>query len=336
MTAALWQRREGEAVRCLLCPHGCLLLRGEVGKCRVREHREDVGLVSLNYGKISSVAVDPIEKKPLYHWNPGSQILSIGTVGCSMDCPFCQNWTIASWDRAVPLRRVTSEDVVAMAKEARTEGVAFTYNEPLVWYEFVLESSKILKKEGFHPVLVTNGMILPGPLEELLPFISAANVDLKAFTPEAYRLMGGNLPTVQNTITAMIRDGVHVEVTFLLVPGINDDRESFEKMIKWLASLDPVPPLHISRYHPCRNWNAPSTPLSLMEEFFTRAQKALPYVYPGNTGDDTRTICQSCGEVLVTRGAYSVRVGNLDAGGKCGRCGTQSPIKFTKNLEENF
>lgn len=333
MKTAMWQRREGDALRCLLCPHSCLLQRGQVGKCRVREHVEGVGLVSLNYGKISALATDPIEKKPLYHWNPGTEILSVGTVGCSMDCPFCQNWAIAGWEKDIPLRSIEPKDLAVLAKDARTEGVAFTYNEPLVWYEFVLESSEILKKEGLHPVLVTNGMILPDPLEELLPFISAANVDLKAFTPGAYRLLGGNLGAVKNTIAAMTGRGIPLEVTFLLVPGINDDREAFEEMLKWLASLDPTPVLHISRYHPCRNWDAPSTPLSLMEEFCALAKKALPFVYPGNTGDEAITRCQSCGEALVTRKGYSIVVKNLDIEGRCEVCGGQSPIIFTKNTK---
>ena len=284
----------------------------------------------MNYGKISSAAVDPIEKKPLYHWNPGTSILSLGTVGCSMDCPFCQNWRIAGWDPALSLASMDPEDVVRSAAKMESRAVAFTYNEPFVWFEFLLDASRALRKAGLSTVLVSNGMVLPEPLGELLPFVSAANIDLKAFTPEAYRFLGGNLEAVKNTIRTLITGGVHVEVTFLLVPGINDDREAFGRMVQWLASLDPRPVLHISRYFPARKWTVPPTPKEMVDEYCALARKGLPWVYPGNTGERTETRCPSCGGLLIARREYSIIENNLDSHGRCAACGTQSQIFITE------
>jgi pyruvate formate lyase activating enzyme len=286
--------------------------------------------VTLNYGRVASAAVDPVEKKPLYHWNPGTSILSLGTVGCSMDCPFCQNWLMAGWDSGVSFSSMEPEDVVLMAEKTGSRSVAFTYNEPFVWFEFILDASRALRKEGMAVVLVSNGMVLPEPLCTLLPFISAVNVDLKAFSPEAYHFLGGDLTVVQNTLRTLISGGIHVEVTFLLVPGINDDKQAFGRMVHWLASLEPQPVLHVSRYFPNRKWPAPSTPRELVEEYCFIARQTLPYVYSGNTGDQSETRCLSCGAVLLYRRGYSVTGCNLDTLGRCAVCGAQSPIIITE------
>jgi len=327
---ALWWRREQESIRCLLCPHCCLLAPGETGKCRARRHERGRGLITLNYGRISSAAVDPIEKKPLYHWNPGTAILSLGTVGCSMDCPFCQNWRIAGWDPALSLASMEPEGVVALGAKTESRAVAFTYNEPLVWFEFLLDASRALREAGKSTVIVSNGMILPEPLGELLPFLSAANIDLKAFTPEAYGVLGGNLEAVKNTIRTLITGGVHVEVTFLLVPGINDDREAFGCMVQWLASLEPRPVLHVSRYFPARKWTVPPPSKEMVREYCTLARKELPWVYSGNTGERSETRCLSCGGLLLARREYSIIENNLDPSGRCVACGTRSQIIITE------
>lgn len=328
--SALWWRREQERIRCLLCPHRCLLAPGETGKCRARRHDEGSGLVTLNFGRISSAAVDPIEKKPLYHWNPGTSILSLGTVGCSMDCPFCQNWRIAGWDADLSLPSMKPEDVVISAVNTKSRAVAFTYNEPFVWFEFLLEASRALREAELFTVLVSNGMILPEPLGELLPFVSAANIDLKAFTPEAYRFLGGNLEAVKNTIRTLITGDVHVEVTFLLVPGINDDKEAFGRMVQWLSSIEPQPVLHVSRYFPSRKWSAPPPSKEMVGEYCALARKDLPWVYPGNTGERSETRCLSCGGLLLSRREYSILENNLDSQGRCRACGLKSQIIITE------
>lgn len=330
---ALWQKREGEKIRCLLCPRGCLLAPGGTGVCRVRRHEPGRGIIPLNYGLVSSVALDPVEKKTLYHWNPGTSILSMGTVGCTMDCPFCQNWAIACWEPNIALTRISPDDLPAMAAKFDVSSVAFTYNEPFAWYEFVLDGSRTLRKAGLLPVVVTNGQLNPGPLEEIAPLLAAANIDLKAFTPEAYQFMGGNLEAAKNTIKTLIERGVHSEVTFLLVPGINDDRSAFKTMIMWLASLDPVPVLHISRYFPNRRWTAPPTPQGMMDEFMAIAAENLPRVYPGNTGSNSDTKCLRCGSVLVSRNNRRSRVQGMDSRGACLSCGAPSDIVITRGLE---
>ncbi len=323
---ASWWSFEGGNVRCGLCPHECVISPGATGRCRVRKHERTSGLVALNYGLVSSAAVDPIEKKPLYHWRPGSSILSFGSVGCSMDCPFCQNWQIAEWMPSADTAEITADTPLTLCKNAGCTSAAFTYNEPFTWYEFVLDASRVLRENSIAVVLVTNGMISPGPLADIAPLVSAANIDLKAFTPEAYRKLGGNLEAVKNTISTMIHSGIHVEITFLLVPGINDEKGTFEQMTGWMAGLVPQPVLHISRYFPNRRWERPPTGLRLMEEFAEIALEKLPYVYKGNTGEESRTVCRGCGKILIRRKEYVILENTIDREGRCTSCGMKSPV----------
>lgn len=323
---ARWWSFEGESVRCALCPHACLLPPGETGRCGVRIHVNDRGLISANYGMLASLAVDPVEKKPLYHWKPGTSILSLGSVGCSMRCPFCQNWTLAECSPSVSLREITPEAPAAMAKRHGASSAAFTYNEPLTWLEFILDSCRYLAESRIPVVLVSNGMINGTPLRELIPYLSAANIDIKAFTSEAYRFMGGELEAVKNTIKSLSEAGTHVEVTFLLVPGINDDEAAFREMALWLSSLDPIPVLHISRYFPNRKWTEGATPMVRLVEFVRVASEFLPWVYPGNVDDDSFTKCPSCGKTLIRRHRYSIIENNIDNEGRCSFCSSRTPI----------
>ena len=323
---ASWWRQEGEKVRCLLCPHGCLIDPEHTGICAVRLNEADRGLVSLNYGLVSAAAVDPVEKKPLYHWKPGSAILSFGSIGCTMHCPFCQNWQIARCESSHGLTPADPDTPLRIAREKGLSSVAFTYNEPVVWFEFMTESAAILGKEEISVVLVSNGLINPGPLGELTPLLSAANIDLKAFTDRAYRLMGGFLEPVKNTIRTLFDAGVHLEVTFLLVPGINDSKEDFRRMVGWLSSLSPRLVLHISRYFPCHRWTEPAPSMELLREYRKIARGQLTYVYEGNTGESAVTECSSCGAPLVERRDYRVVRPFLSSSGKCLRCGEPAPI----------
>ncbi len=325
-----WQIKEGGKIRCLVCPHKCLLAPGGRGVCRARKHEPGRGIVPLNYGLLSAAAVDPVEKKPLYHWNPGTSILSLGSVGCNMNCPFCQNWSIAGWETKAPLSAVDPGQVAAMARKYDVSFVAFTYNEPLIWYEFLLDAARLLKKEDLLPVIVSNGQINPGPLAEVVPLIEAANIDLKAFTSEAYEFLGGSFEATKNTIRTLTEGGVHVETTFLLVPGINDDRDAFEAMIKWLASLSPVPVLHISRYFPNRRWTAPATPVALMNEFMGMAKASLPRVYLGNMSEESITECLSCGSVLIRRQNYGTKISGMTPLGQCSVCGAPADIALSE------
>ncbi|MDR9770876.1 AmmeMemoRadiSam system radical SAM enzyme [Acetomicrobium sp.] len=257
MKALYWHWEDGN-VKCELCPHNCLVPSGKRGFCRVREHVPGEGLVAVTYGLFSSVASDPVEKKPLYHFLPGDNVLSLGSVGCNMSCPFCQNWHISTWVPQVEMSRIDVNDLLSLVKRYRSKAVAFTYNEPLISYEYLLNSAPVLEKEGIKVVLVTNGLINSSPLSELVPHISAANVDLKTFDESTYKKLGGDLRTVQNTLKTLIGSGVHIEITHLLVTGINDNLAEFEEMCTWISkTLGELIPLHISRYFPVYKWTKP-------------------------------------------------------------------------------
>ena len=270
---------------CELCPHHCALSEGQTGFCRARRN---VGgrIHSLNYGKISSLALDPIEKKPLARFHPGSYILSVGSFGCNLRCPFCQNYEISQADERFPVREISPEAMVELAVGLSREapgnlGVAFTYNEPLIGYEYVLDTAKLLREEGLLVVLVTNGMIEEEPLRRLLPYVDAMNIDLKAFREEFYDWVKGDFRAVQRTISLAAK-ACHVEVTTLAVPGKNDSLEDMDAEAAWLASLDPDIPLHISRYFPRWQMEDPATGIGRIHELCHVAKRYLNYVYTGN------------------------------------------------------
>ncbi len=245
------------------------------------------GLVSLNYGLFTAIAVDPIEKKPLYHYYPGSYILSLGSFGCNLNCPFCQNWEIARAKRAA-VSELAPDDVVALAQKAGKEmgsiGVAFTYNEPLMSIEFLLDTLPKIQAVGQKTVLVTNGMINPDPWGKLLPFVDAVNLDVKGFAPGFYReMVGGKLSTVLESAKLLLAAGIHLELTCLLIPGINDDLAEIEKLVDWIASeLGAEVPTHFSRYFPSYRMNNPPTSLQRLKEAVDLGREQLRYVYAGN------------------------------------------------------
>ena len=287
MEARWWRREDGEtngAVSCGLCFRGCRLAEGAAGACGVRFNRGGV-LVSPWLGRFPARAVDPIEKKPLAHWRPGSRIYSLGGVGCTMDCPFCQNHHIARpgvcrAPEAVPA--LSPEDLVREVRALGLEAVALTYNEPTLQAEYVLAAAPLLREAGVATVLVTNGAMSREVAVELAPWVDAANVDLKAFTPEAYRRLGGDLETVKDNIAAWVRGGPHVELTCLVVPGISDDAGAFAAMVEWIAALSPGIPLHITRYFPARHYDAPPTDRRLLEALAAAARERLTRVHLGN------------------------------------------------------
>ena len=240
-----------EAV-CPVCPHHCLLAEGQTGRCRARKNREGK-IVSINYGKLTSLMLDPIEKKPLRRFFPGSRILSVGSFGCNLACPFCQNYEISMADSGqAHWQEVTPEALAGLAQEYQSYGnigVAFTYNEPLVGYEFVRDTARLVRERGMKNVLVTNGCAEPLVLEELLPYVDAMNIDLKGFTGEWYEKLGGDLETVKRFIARAAQD-CHVELTTLIVPGENDSEEEMDREARWIASLDWEIPLHVTRFFP--------------------------------------------------------------------------------------
>lgn len=271
---------------CPICPRRCHLNEGQPGFCRARACINGV-IVPINYGQITSIAMDPIEKKPLYHFFPGSRILSVGSFGCNLRCPFCQNYQISmAGANAVAHQYISPFELVELALKFAREplgnlGVAFTYNEPFISYEYVRDCAILLHQQGLKTVLVTNGHINQKPLQELLPLIDAMNIDLKGFTQDYYDYVGGNLACVKQTI-ATAYDKCHIEVTTLVVPTKNDSTTEMAEQARWLASLSPEIPLHISRYFPRYQSTIEMTSLEKMQELRDVAQKYLHHVHLGN------------------------------------------------------
>lgn len=278
-----WFKKDKDVVQCVLCPHNCVISPGNLGICRVRKN--DKGrLISINYGKCTAIALDPIEKKPLYDFHPGSYILSIGTFGCNLKCSFCQNWEIA---HGVEPKQcdIDAKTLTQLAKKHRSDGnigAAYTYSEPLMWYEFVLDASKEMHEDNLENVLVSNGYIEEEPLWELLPYIDAANIDVKAYNDKFYpKLCKGQLSPVKRTVELMA-DKCHVEITTLVIPGENDAVEEIEELAKWLSSLSPEIPLHLTRYFPNYQLDIPKTPMDTLKRAEEGARKYLNRVYLGN------------------------------------------------------
>lgn len=313
-----------QLVHCNLCPHKCAVREGAKGICGVREHRNG-RFETINYGEISSMGLDPIEKKPLYHYKPGSYILSVGTFGCNFNCGFCQNYRIS---KEMPeTKEVSPEELVTMAKRAEQEGnigIAFTYNEPSIWYEYVSETSKICHKNKLDTILVTNGYINHDPLKDILPYVDAMNIDLKAFNNDYYRkVCNGDLESVKATIE-LANDNCHIEITTLLVGGYNDDMKEIENLAKWIASLNPDIPLHISKYFPTYKFTAPSTKEESILRCVKNAKEYLHYVYAGNMRTDSNTYCYKCNTKLIDRSGYDVKI--LMETNKCPECGASINI----------
>ncbi len=274
-----------KSAECAVCKHHCRLTEGQLGRCRARKNEEG-RIVCANYGKITGLMPDPIEKKPLRRFFPGSRILSVGSFGCNLSCPFCQNHEISmAGPEEFQPKEMPPENLAALAKSWEDHGnigVAYTYNEPLVGYEFVRDTARLVRKLGMKNVLVTNGSASLWVLEELLPYIDAMNIDLKGFTEGYYRKLGGDLETVKDFIRRAAQ-GCHVELTTLIVPGENDSEARMEQEARWIASISPEIPLHVTRFFPqYRMENRRATEVSVVYRLRDIAGKYLKYVYTGN------------------------------------------------------
>jgi len=279
--ALYYEKLDNLRVKCHLCPYECLIANLSRGSCGVRINKDGV-LYTEVYGRMTGMALDPIEKKPLYHYHPGEYILSLGTKGCNFHCDFCQNWHIAQ-DLNAPTEAITSEEIVEKAKELGSFGIAYTYNEPFIWYEFVLDTAKLAHKSGLENVLVTNGFVNSAPLEEMLPYIDAMNIDLKSFDEDFYvKICKGRLKPVLEVIRRAVQS-CHVELTTLLIPTLNDSEEMIRREVNWIYdNVGAGVPLHFSRYFPCYKMTLPPTPVKTLEMAGRIAREKLKYVYLGN------------------------------------------------------
>jgi len=270
--------------------------------------------------------MDPIEKKPLYHFYPGTMVLSLGTIGCNFTCVFCQNWTISQANiKDVQVEELSPEKAIQLVLQNNSPGVCYTYSEPLIWYEYILDTAKLAKKNNLKNILVTNGFINREPLIKLLPFIDAMNIDLKSFRNSFYqKYCKGSLSPILNTIE-LSKEYCHVEITNLIIPGLNDSEEEIKEMVDWISSLSKDIPLHFSRYFPCYKMNISATPISTLCKARDIAQKKLKYVYVGNIWDEeaNATYCDNCKKLLIKRTGYNIVNLGLDKNGKCKYCGTK-------------
>lgn len=280
--------------------------------------------------------MDPIEKKPLYHYRPGTEILSVGFVGCNFRCPFCQNWEI-SQTTEVPLRELPPEKLILEAQRRGSSAIAFTYSESLVHIEYLLEAMALSHQVGIANVLVTNGGVLHEPAQRVLALTDAANVDIKAFSAQTYRhTLGGDLQTVLDFVERSYHQGVHVEITTLVVPGLNDNDGEINALIDFIAHLSPAIPWHLSAYRPAYRYDAPPTSVSSLKHLESLAQNRLQYVYIGNVaGEGNLTLCPDCGAPLVLRHGYRIDTSGLalkTQGQKkayfCAHCGKPAPIVY--------
>lgn len=311
---------------CRLCPHLCKIDEGKRGICGVRKNTgEKIEL--LTYGVISGYSLDPVEKKPLYHFFPGHNILSIGSYGCNMKCDFCQNYSISQTIPESLIPKATPEKIVKDALSAeRNIGIAFTYNEPVIWFEFMRDTAIAAKNSGLYTVMVSNGYVNREPLNEITGFIDAFNIDLKAFNNNFYRkLTGSEIEPVKNGLKQIAKSGKHLEITTLIIPGQNDNEKEMTLQAEWIAGeLGKSVPLHLSRYFPMHRRNDPATDQEILERLSGVALKYLSNVYLGNTPSSTgqNTFCPECGTLVTERSGYVTRLLSLDNEGKCTRCGT--------------
>jgi pyruvate formate lyase activating enzyme len=331
MKLAKYWVKEDNKVRCNLCYQNCLISEGKRGFCGVRENRNGK-LFTLVYGKDVSANVDPIEKKPLYHFYPGSRALSLATVGCNFRCDFCQNFEISqAKPEEIPSMDLSPEKIVELALERNCQGIAYTYTEPTIFFEYTLDTAKIAKKKGLYNVYVTNGYIQEEPLKEISPYLNAANIDLKGFTKDFYsKVCKAKLENVLKCIKNYHKLGIWIELTNLIVPGGNDETEDIRKLCKWVKDNVGVDvPLHFSRFFPYYKMkDVPPTEIKVLEEAYKIAKEMrLKYVYVGNVATEkgNQTNCWKCGHLLIKRSGYGI-VENKVKNNKCPNCGAKIDV----------
>lgn len=319
--------KDKQAVQCHLCPNNCMIMQGKRGSCGVRENHDGT-LYSMVYGKLVAASTDPIEKKPLFHFMPNTNTLSIATSGCNLHCMWCQNWDISQIDHnEAHSYDMTPEGVVKKALKEKCQSISYTYVEPAIFYEFVLDVAELARKKGLKNVLVSNGYLNPEPIKKLYRHIDAVNIDLKGFTEEFYRkYCSARLKPVLDAIIQIKEMGIWLELTTLIIPGKNDDMQLIKKMCLWIKdNVGTDVPLHFSRFHPAyKMQNVKPTPLATLEQAYKIAkQTGIKHVYIGNVREEEKehTICPKCSETLIKRSAFFHVYENKLSQGKCPGCG---------------
>ncbi|KAA0006818.1 MAG: AmmeMemoRadiSam system radical SAM enzyme [Thermoplasmata archaeon] len=327
--AKFWEKKNN-VVRCRLCPHNCIIREGKRGVCKVRENRNGK-LYTLVYASCSSANVDPIEKKPLFHFYPGSLVYSLSTVGCNLKCLHCQNYAISQiTPEEAFLIELPPEKAVGEALKT-SDGIAFTYNEPTIWWEYAYDTSKLAKKHGLYTVFVTNGYINEEPLKEIAPYLDAANVDIKSMDDEFYRrITRARLQPVLQAAKLYKELGIHLEMTYLIIPTKNDAEWQIKKFIEWvLNEFGDEQVVHFTAFYPTyKMMHIPPTPLKTLVKAYEMAkQHGLKYVYLGNVphGEYENTYCPKCGNLLIERHGFHARIVGLK-NGKCSKCGAKIPV----------
>ena len=325
--AMLYEKLGDGKAHCYLCSHHCKISPGKFGICGVRQNK-DGKLYTLVYGDVIASHIDPIEKKPLYHFFPGSFSYSIATIGCNFKCSFCQNWQISQVskrDNSISGDNVKPEDIVAQAKRNGSKSISYTYTEPTIFFEYAYDVARFAKKEGIYNNFVTNGYMTKEALEAIKPYLDAANIDLKAFSEDFYtRFCKAHLEPVLDSIRLMKKMGMWVEITTLLIPGHNDSDTQLKAIAEFIASIDKGMPWHISKFHPDYKYlNAQPTPIEALKIAKKIGMDAgLRYIYLGNVLEGNDTYCYNCKSVLVKRIVFDVVQNNIKDG-KCPKCGAE-------------
>lgn len=323
---ALFWNTLGTEIRCTLCPHYCEIDEGGYGKCKVRQNRNGF-LFAQSYGLISALGIDPVEKKPLFHFHPGSKTLSFGSFGCNLSCSFCQNFQI-SQNKPEKTTFFKPDDALYFALEKNIKLISYTYNEPVVNYEWVLETAELARKKGMENILISNGYINEKPLNDLSEFIDAANIDLKSFDNNFYKgFCKATLKPVLKTIEFLHSNKIHIEITNLLIENKNTDIAVFDNLIDFLADLSNEIPLHLLRYFPAYKVSSKATDEKILTDFYNKAKKKIKHVYLGNVGykEFENTYCKKCGFTLIERDGYNISL-NCKNPRICCNCGVKNNI----------
>ncbi|MHA1200125.1 MAG: AmmeMemoRadiSam system radical SAM enzyme [Candidatus Heimdallarchaeaceae archaeon] len=333
--AEYYERREGNNVNCVLCPRNCVIKPDNLGNCKARKNI-DGKLYALGYDRFTSVHADPIEKKPVYHFKPGTKTMSFGTAGCNLHCAHCQNWNISQISaESNNLITITPENAINLTRKSNCDTLAYTYNEPLINWEWIRDTGKLAQQNSYGNILVSNGLINVKPLEDLMPFIDAANIDIKAFTEDFYKDVTGfpGLEQIKKNVITMLQEGIHIELTMLLIPTLNDSPEEIEAFSNWVKEdLNPKVPVHFSRFYPHYEMqHIIATPVETVIAARKIAEKVgLRYVYTGNLpySEINTTFCQNCESTLVERVNYTVKIKELGKDGNCRKCGEPSDFRL--------